>query len=129
MKNERILAIWMDYSKAFLIEFTDKAREIDILEVQPIKNTYGNGLHSYHKDQKRKENRHAFFKKITDKAKAYSHVVLFGPSNAKVALTHQWQQEGLFSDQGLEVFTTGRLSETQRCHWVNKHFSPPAVAS
>lgn len=128
MKNERTLAIWMDYSKAFLIEFTDKAREIDTVEVQPVKNTYGNGLHSYHEDQKRKENRHAFFKKITQKAQNYSRVILFGPSSAKVELSHQWHKDGLFTDQGLEVITTGRLTETQRCHWVNNHFIPPVVA-
>ena len=122
MKPLRKMAIWMDYSKAHIIEFTDKAREIDIIEIHKNQNTYDQNPHLNHQNQVGEENRKAFFKKLSHCMEGYDKVLLFGPTQAKNELSNLWQENKKNTLKDMDVITTGRLSEHQRCRFVNNYF-------
>ena len=122
MKALKKMAIWMDYSKAYIIEFTDKAREIDIIEVRRSQNNYDENPHMNHQNQVAKENRKAYFKKLTHCMDGYDKVLLFGPTEAKNELLNLWQEKEMHAIKDMDIITTGRLSENQRCRFVNNYF-------
>ncbi|MEN9335544.1 MAG: hypothetical protein RLZZ500_531 [Bacteroidota bacterium] len=122
MKPLKKMAIWMDYSKAHIIEFTDKAREIDIIEVRHAKNTYDRNPQLNHQNQVDEANRNAYFKKLTRCTDDCDKVLLFGPTHAKNELSNLWLEKEHCSLKNMEIITTGRLTEQQRCRFVNNYF-------
>lgn len=122
MKPSKKIAIWMDYSKAHIIEFTDKAREVDVIEIRKSKNIYDRNPHLNHQNQVDEENRKAYFKKLTLCTNQCDTILLFGPTQAKNELSNQWIEKEHCTHKNMEIITTGRLTEQQRCRFVNNYF-------
>ncbi|MFZ2339558.1 MAG: hypothetical protein WAW07_07535 [Bacteroidales bacterium] len=124
MKDIKQLGIWMDHSKAFLLEIVNDKIETssivsELSDPEAVFNTY--------KGEKliNKKERHlqlSYFKKVGQIIKNYQEVVLFGPTDAKSELLNMLRTDHLFDDIKIEVANSGKMTESQMQTFVREYF-------
>ena len=124
MKNQKQLGIWMDHSTANLIdldsnnksktitsEFTFDTKEEALSRSESI-------MHN-----KRQQMHESFYKNIGSQILKYKHVLLFGPTNAKVELHNYIKKDVNYKDITIDVESADKMTDNEKVAFVKKHFS------
>ena len=125
MTTAKNLGIWMDHSRAHVMEFTT-----DPIETKTILSEFthqekefslNKGENLMHNKEQHQQS--AFYKKLIDVIKNYEGVVLFGPTDAKVALYNILKADHRFEKIKIEVKPADKMTENQQHAFVREHFS------
>lgn len=119
------IGIWMDYSIAHLMEYSNNPFEIKTIESnftpQQKLNSFKKGeLHMHNKEM---QEQYKYYKKLIDVVKKYKEVILFGPTNAKVELFNVLNADIRFEDVKIEVKQTDKMTARQQHAFVIDFFS------
>ena len=124
MTTAKNLGIWMDHSKAHLMEFTT-----DPIDTKTIasKFTHQEKEHSLSKGENHMHNKEqhqqaGYYKKITDAIKGCEKVLLFGPTTAKNELLNLLKVDHHFANIKMEVKQADKMTENQQHAFVKNHF-------
>ena len=125
MTIENKLGIWMDHSTAHLMEFitdpietTSLASKFTHEEKQESINKSEHLMHN-----KEQQGQADYYKKLGETIKNYTHVLLFGPTDAKIELFNILKADHHFDKIKIETLSTDKMSEHQQHAFVRKHFS------
>ena len=125
MTANKRLGIWMDHATAHLMEFT-----VDPIETKSIESkfTHEEKEHSLGKNEnlmhhKEQHEQADYYKKLGEVIRNYDHVILFGPTDAKVELFNLLKANHLFEKIKIEVEQADKMTENQQHAFVKKHFS------
>ena len=121
------LGIFMDHANARLIEFSVEPLEIttissDFTHEEKI-DTLANSEHTMHNEEQQQQ--HAFYKKLGNVVKEYTHVLLFGPTNAKVELLNILKEDHAFDNIKINVADSDKMTENQQYAFVKYYFENP----
>lgn len=123
MKTQNNLGIWMDHSTAQLIEVNSKKSNRSIFcdfnsEVkEEALNRSEDIMHN-----KRQQMQEGYYKEIGKEILNYDHVLLFGPTNAKVELNNYLDKGRQFKNVKIEVKPADKMSENQQQAFVESYF-------
>ena len=124
MNKVKNLGVWMDHSKAILIELYDHkliSKEIVIKQTPlEIENVDTHEVKEHSKEQS--HNQSVFFKEISDTIRNYRNVLLFGPTDAKNELFNLLKADHKFSDTTIELKTTDKMTTTEKQEYVVQYF-------
>ncbi len=122
-KSRKRLGVWLDHTKAQIIEeknnsFTSYAMES--LSIQGEKQNFGMDESLKHNTEQ--DQLSDFFKRLSEVLKGYTEVLLFGPTNAKTELFNLLKEDSPFNNIKIDVETTDNLTENQMHAYVKGHF-------
>jgi len=124
MNKVKQLGIWMDHSKAVLIELYDhklSSQEIVIKQTPletPNVDTHEVQVHS----KEQSHNQSVFFKEISDVIRNYGSVLLFGPTDAKNELFNLLKDDHIFANTTIEMQTTDKMTPIEIQEFVVQYF-------
>ena len=123
--NNKCLGIWMDHANANLMEFTADSIATKTL---PAKFTHGEKEDTLKKSEilmhhKEQHEQHAYFMNLGNVIKNYDHVILFGPTDAKVELANLLKTDHHFDRIKIEIVDADKMTENQQHAFVREHFS------
>lgn len=130
MKTNKLTGVWMDYSKAEIMEvqgdlITSKVIESDFTFEEKQHSFFRNeGL--MHKKEQRLEGE--YFKSIMKELATCKQVVLFGPGDAKNELFNRITSDPHFKSIRVSVEPTDKLTEKQRQSFVRNFFHVTSAA-
>ena len=125
MKTEKKLGVWMDHQNAHLMEFTT-----DPITTQTIDSEFthaakeaalGKGEGLMH--QKEQSETAAYYKELGEVIRNYDHVILFGPTEAKVELFNSLRKDHRFADIQIAIEPTDKMTTNQQHAFVKSYFS------
>ncbi|MFT6843076.1 MAG: hypothetical protein ACJASR_001850 [Psychroserpens sp.] len=123
MKKNNNLGIWMDHSAANLIDINSKNECQSIVSnfnsetKEEALNTSESLMHN-----KRQQMHEAYYKKIADEILKYNHVLLFGPTNAKVELHNYLKKDLHFKKIKIDIEPTDKMTDNKKNAFVKNHF-------
>ena len=124
MNKVKNLGVWMDHSKAILIELYDHkliSKEIVIKQTPlEIENVDTHEVKEHSKEQS--HNQSVFFQEITDTIRNYRNVLLFGPTDAKNELFNLLKADHIFANTIIELKTTDKMSTIEKQEFVVQYF-------
>jgi stalled ribosome rescue protein Dom34 len=125
MKTNKCLGIWMDYSKAHLMELLPKNMQIQTIESDFTHEVKSNSIEKSEKHMHNKEDGEhlKYFKKIQKEIEKYDDVLIFGPTDAKNELKDLLHENHLNNHIRVVVKTTDKMTENQLHAYVQNHFS------
>lgn len=125
MKSAKYLGVWMDHSKAHIMELAADAMETRIIEstfTHEVKEeTLSKNENLMH--NKEQHQQAAYFKQLGEVIKKYDEVLLFGPTEAKNQLFNLLRADHLFENIKIDIKQTGKLTEHQERAFVKEHFT------
>ena len=123
MKTNNNLGIWMDHSVANLIDinsknecrsivskFTSETKEEALIRSESL-------MHN-----KRQQMHEKFYDKIGAQILKYNHVLLFGPTNAKVELHNYLNKDLNFKNIKIDIESSDKMTDNEQVAFVKKHF-------
>lgn len=125
MKSSNSLGIWLDHSKANLIEFTTNPMETKTIEL-PLSHEEKEATSSkseilmHHKEQ---QDQKAYYHQLAQVIKNYTDVILFGPTDAKAELYNILKADHSFDNIHFKVISADKMTENQQHAFVRNHFS------
>lgn len=126
MKNEKKLGVWMDHSKAQLIEFNGNDRKINVIESsfthEAKVDSLGRSEHVMHNKEQHQQSE--YFKKLGEAIRNYESVVLFGPTDAKSELHNILKKDHHFAHIKIETKPADKMSYDEQHIFVQQYFSP-----
>lgn len=121
MSSNKNLGIWMDHSAAHLINLKDEIQTInstfDFEAKEEALSRSENLMHN-----KRQQKLDVFYKEIAAEIVKYKHVLLFGPTDAKVELHNFLKKDLHFKDIKICVEPTDKMTVNQKVAFVKEHF-------
>jgi hypothetical protein len=123
MKKNNNLGIWMDHSAANLIDINSKNECQSIVSnfnsetKEEALNTSESLMHN-----KRQQMHEAYYKEIADEILKYNHVLLFGPTNAKVELHNYLKKDLHFKKIKIDIEPTDKMTDNKKNAFVKNHF-------
>ncbi|HSZ84693.1 MAG TPA: hypothetical protein VK787_01610 [Puia sp.] len=125
MVTAKRVGIWMDHSRAHVMEFT-----ADPIETKTIESAFTHGVkeQSLGKSEnlmhnKEQHQQSEYYKKLGEIIKNFEDVILFGPTNAKVELFNTLKADHLFEKIKIEVKPADKMTENQEHAFVREYFS------
>lgn len=124
IKPTQYLGIWMDYSEAYLMEYTRDSMETEIMEPNINHENRDETLNRsesllYNKEQQKQRR---FYDELGDIIKKYDEVILFGPTDAKVELLNILGGNHHFDKINISIEEADKMSENQRHAFVKSFF-------
>ncbi len=124
MATAKYLGIFMDHSRANLIEFTE---EQDLIKTIESEFTHEEKELSMSKGENRMHNKEQqmqleYYKALGEEILNYQKVILFGPTDAKIELYNLLKEDNKFKNIMLDSASTDKLSENQQFAFVKKYF-------
>ncbi|WP_159023321.1 hypothetical protein [Formosa sp. L2A11] len=123
MKTNNNLGIWMDHSTANLIDINsnNECRNIDSKFTSETKEEalYRSESLMHNKRQQMHEN---FYNKIGTQILKHKHVLLFGPTNAKVELHNSLNKDLHFKDIRIDIESADKMTQNEKEAFVRNHF-------
>jgi len=117
--------IWMDHSKAHVIEFNNASADSLTIDTefthQEKEQSLSKSENIMHNKEQQKQGE--YYKKIGEIIKGYDDVILFGPTDAKQELYNLIKDDQQFSKIKIEVQQSDKLTENQEQAFVRDHFS------
>jgi hypothetical protein len=113
----------MDHSAANLIDINSKNECRSIVSnfnsetKEEALNTSESLMHN-----KRQQMHEAYYKKIADEILKYNHVLLFGPTNAKVELHNYLKKDLHFKKIKIDIEPTDKMTNNEKDAFVKNHF-------
>lgn len=123
MRTTKTLGIWMDYVVAHLIDTHSKKNNQSLLSkiTFDIKKPPPN--ESKHLTQnKEKQLKEGFYKKIGIEILEYEQVLLFGPTNAKIELRKFLRKDVQFIDKKIDTQPADKMTENEKIAFVKMYF-------
>lgn len=124
METIKKIAVYMDHFTANIIEYTDTAKEINIVksefnhfEKEEILQKGESHLHNKEQDMQ-----NIFYKKLRDEMLNYNEILLFGPTTAKTELYNILNEDSNFSNIKITIKNTDKLTDKQLIGFVNDCF-------
>jgi len=123
METKNNLGIWMDHSAAHLIDINSKNKYNSIVSKftsetkEEALNTSESLMHN-----KRQQMHEAYYKEIADEIIKYKHVLLFGPTNAKVELHNYLKKDLHFKKIKIDIEPTDKMTDNEKDAFVKNHF-------
>ena len=118
------LGIWMDHSSAHLIEVDSKNNDRSVISEFSFETKVEALSRSedimHNKEQQMHE---AYYKKIGENILKYEHVLLFGPTKAKVELYNYLNKDLHFKNIKIDIKSTDNISDNEQHAFVNNHFN------
>ncbi|AIZ42691.1 hypothetical protein [Cellulophaga baltica] len=124
MKTNNNLGIWMDHSVANLIDlnsknechsivskFTSEIKEDALVRSESL-------MHN-----KRQQMNEKFYENISSQILKYNHVLLFGPTNAKVELRNFLHKDLHFKDIKIDIVSSDNITDNEQIAFVKNHFT------
>lgn len=123
MKTAKQLGIWMDHSTANLIDLNSNKKKGSIASAFDF-DTKEEALNRSEKlmHNKRQQMHEAFYKEIADAILKYNHVLLFGPTNAKIELHNYLNKDLHFRDIKIDIQSTDKMTDNEKNAFVVNHF-------
>ncbi|MEZ4884552.1 MAG: hypothetical protein R3E32_07500 [Chitinophagales bacterium] len=123
MNTKKNLGIWMDHSTANLIDVNTKKSNHSISS-QFTHNTKEEVLNrsEYIMHNKEEQMNEAYYKEIADEILKYDHVLLFGPTNARLELHNYLNKDLHFKDIKIDIESADKMTENEQFAFVRKHF-------
>jgi nitrogenase subunit NifH len=125
MVAAKSLGIWMDHSRAHVMEFTT-----DPIETKTIESAFTHDVKEqslsksenlmHHKEQHQQA---AYYKQLGEIIKKYEEVILFGPTNAKTELLNILRADHLFEKIKIDVKQADKMTANQEHAFVREYFS------
>jgi hypothetical protein len=129
MMANKSLGVWMDHSRANLIEFHGDllaSRTIESKFTPEVMQTaWLKSEHSMHQKEQRMDA--AYYKKICDTIENFDDVLLFGPTEAKQELFNYLRADKRFDRVRVAVVHADKMTEQQQHAFVKNHFSPDNI--
>jgi stalled ribosome rescue protein Dom34 len=125
MKTNKCLGIWMDYSKALIIELLPGNMQTQTIESNFTHDLKEESIKKSEKQMHHKEEgeRLKYFKKILKEIEKFNDVLIFGPTNAKEELFELIKETHVNSKVRIEIKATDKMTENQLYAYVRKHFA------
>ncbi|CAM4259848.1 hypothetical protein [Flavobacterium terrigena] len=125
MATTKKLGVWMDYSSARIMEFSENTHEIETIESK-----FKSKLKSKERGEKHlhliaDQCKADYFKKITSIISKYDKVLLFGPTDAKKELFNKLSEDHRFVKIRIYLKQTGKMTLNQRNRYLFNYFSSP----
>jgi peptide subunit release factor 1 (eRF1) len=123
MKTNNNLGIWMDHTTADLIDLASKNNNRSIVSKftsETKEEALARSEILMH--NKRQQMHEKFYKKIGDEILNYDHVLLFGPTNAKVELDNYLNKDLHFKDIKIDIETADKMTDNEKDAFVKNHF-------
>ena len=123
MDKQKKLGIWMDHSSANLIDLTTGNNNHTINSKftfstkEAALNSSENSIHN--KEQQLHE---AYYKEISAAILNYDHVLLFGPTNAKLELHNYLNKDLHFKDIKIYIEPADKMTDNEKVAFVKNHF-------
>ncbi|MFC5283826.1 hypothetical protein [Pedobacter alpinus] len=122
METKKTLGIWLDHSTANLLDLNKE--NSNIIESEFTYDTKQEALSRsedimHNKEQQMQE---SFYKDIAEKILNYKHVLLFGPTNAKLELKNFLDKDSKFKDIQIDVEAADKMTDHERKTFVKNHF-------
>jgi stalled ribosome rescue protein Dom34 len=124
MKNTKKAGIWMDHSRAFIMELvSDSIFESNVAsEFTPQEAEI-----SWNKSEKMMQNKEqhqlmSYYKKLTDIIRDFNEVLLFGPTSAKDELLNIIREDHLFDDIKIEIKKSDKMNGIEMHKFVKEYF-------
>ncbi|MFT5581645.1 MAG: hypothetical protein ACI9G9_000901 [Psychromonas sp.] len=116
------LGIWLDHSTAHMIDFKDSPEHVInsefTFETKEEALDKGESL----MQNKRQQMHEAYYKEISKEILKYKHVLLFGPTNAKVELHNYLNKDLHFKEIKIDVESSDKMSDNEKKAFVKKYF-------
>ena len=123
METNNNLGIWMDHSTAHLIDINSKKENSTIVSKFTSETKEEALIRSeILMHNKRQQMHEKFYKKIGSKILKYNHVLLFGPTNAKVELNNYLNKDLHFKDIKIEIKSADNMTDNEKDAFVKNHF-------
>lgn len=124
MSTHKNLGIWMDHSRANLMDGNIEGKERIVIESQFAHQSHGSGNTKNENLMHNKENHQQseYYKKIGAEILNYDHVLIFGPTDAKAELHNLLRNDHRFAQIKIEVVASDHLSDNQQYAKVREHF-------
>ena len=124
MDTTKKLGIWMDHSKADLIDLDSKEKKRSILS----KFTFDTKEEALQRSEnlmhnKEQQMHEAFYKEIASEILKYDRVVLFGPTNAKTELFNYLGKNLHVKEIDIDVETKDKMTDNEKYAFTKAHFS------
>jgi stalled ribosome rescue protein Dom34 len=124
-KAPKNLGIWMDHSRANLIDCTAGITETTTIEstythdvMEEVRSKSEDGMH------KKEHQQHAdYYEKLGAVIKNYDSVLLFGPTDAKAELHNVLKADHHFDNIKIEVKGADKMTDHQQNAFVKEYFS------
>jgi hypothetical protein len=124
MNKVKQLGVWMDHSKAILIELYDHklfSKEI-VIKQTPLETTNVDTHEVMEHSKEQSHNQSVFFKEISDSIRNYRNVLLFGPTDAKNELFNLLKADHNFTDTIIELKSTDKMTTVEKQEFVVQYF-------
>jgi len=124
METTKKIGIWMDYSMAYLMEFSSNPFEIKTVESTSFDTTktYPTSTLSILLE-KRKRLLYSYYNKIAREINNYDRIILFGPSNAKIELFDVLSEDERFLKTTIEITNTDQMNPAEQHQFIKNYFS------
>ena len=125
MKKLSKLGIYMDHSSAELMNFKDNIITSEVVNLnfthKQKENSLSRSEHIMHNKQQREQS--IYYHELADVIKKNDHVVIFGPTEAKIELFNIVKMDQSFSKIKIELVNSDKLTDTQRHTFVKSYFA------
>ncbi|MFB9052135.1 hypothetical protein ACFFVB_03500 [Formosa undariae] len=123
MKINSNLGIWMDHSTANLIDINSKHKDQSIVS-QFTSETKEDALNRSESlmHNKRQQMQGKYYDKIGAQILKYKHVLLFGPTNAKVELHNYLNKDSHFKNIEIDMESSENITHNEQLAYVKNHF-------
>jgi len=127
MKISKKIGVWMDYSIAHIMEFSEIPFEVKTIESKILsnKNDSESAKSEKHLHSKERQVKMDYFKQIANAIVAYDKVLLFGPTNAKTEFLNLLSDDKRFFKIKIHMKETSKMTLNQRNKFINDHFASP----
>ena len=125
MTTAKYLGIWMDHSRANLMEFNPGSIETKRLYSEFTHEAREEAIGKSEKLMHNKENHQQaeYYKHLGEKIRHYESVLLFGPTHAKDELFNILKADHHFESIKIEVIHADKMTDNQQHAFVKDHFS------
>jgi len=128
MKSAKYLGIWMDHSKANLINLTNDTLVTYSIASQTVlkdeDQNFGNDeSRTHNKEQNQLSD---YFKKLSDYIVDFDDVILFGPTDAKTELLNVLKKDHHFDKIRIKAKSADKMTSQQQRAFVEDYFNTPA---
>lgn len=124
MNTAKSVGIWMDHSKAHVMEFTTAIKTVYIeseFTHQKKEKSLVNGEKSMHNTEQHLQAE--YYKKLEEIIKLHEVALLFGPSDAKQELANLMRENHQYNAIKIDVVQADKMTTNQEHAFVRRYFS------
>jgi len=123
MKTQKNLGIWMDHSIANLFDLNNdkNSRSISSEFTFSMKEEALNRSKSIMHNKEHQMNQ-AFYEEIAEVILHYDHVLLFGPTDAKLEMHNYLKKDSHFRNIKIDIESADKMTNNKKDAFVIKHF-------